>query len=375
MKALVLGGGGTTGTAWQIGLLLGLHEKGVEVSDADLVIGTSAGSVTGAQITSGLTLEDLYALQIQPPEPIKERVVPIDRATLAQLFAASEGASDAQTARVQIGAVALAATTMSEEARLEIIADRLPVQHWPNKPQFIIPAIDAHTGELMVFDQTSAVPLTLAVAASTAFPCISPPVTIDNHRYIDGGFRSATNADLAKGSQRVLILSTITPEALAQGRPAGLPFLTFEDEQAQLQQAGAQVLVITPDEASVEAKGPNPSDSRRLALAAKAGREQGQQLAESVRSFWSNTKIYKLIGPDGKPYESTTPGTLGGYNGGKKQIYGRLDCPSALRWIAKGHYVEHRVFFADEPTAIAAGYRPCGICMKERYAEWKQQTK
>jgi hypothetical protein len=81
-------------------------------------------------------------------------------------------------------------------------------------------------------------------------------------------------------------------------------------------------------------------------------------------------KLYKLIGPDGKPYESATPGTLGGHRGGKG--YGRLDCRCAVRWIAKGYYVKHRVFFADEATAIAAGYRPAGCCMKERYTLWKQ---
>ncbi len=77
------------------------------------------------------------------------------------------------------------------------------------------------------------------------------------------------------------------------------------------------------------------------------------------------TKTYTLIGADGKPYQSATKGTLGGYK--PKKIYGRLDCPSALRWIAKGHYITHRVFFADEATAIAAGYRPCKICRPERY--------
>ena len=81
--------------------------------------------------------------------------------------------------------------------------------------------------------------------------------------------------------------------------------------------------------------------------------------------------MYKLIGKDGKQYSSNTAGTLGGHK--KLKIYGRLDCPSALRYIAKGHYVEHRVFFADEETAIAAGYRPCGICMKEAYKKWKSQ--
>jgi len=85
----------------------------------------------------------------------------------------------------------------------------------------------------------------------------------------------------------------------------------------------------------------------------------------------TTTKTYTLIGPDGKPYTSAPPGTLGGHRGLKG--YGRLDCPSALRWIAKGHYVAHRVFFADEAAALAAGYRPCAVCLPEQYRTWKRQ--
>ena len=80
-------------------------------------------------------------------------------------------------------------------------------------------------------------------------------------------------------------------------------------------------------------------------------------------------RTYTLIGADGRPHESRTPGTLGGHR--RNKVYGRLDCAGAQRWIAKGHYVKHRVFFADEATAIAAGYRPCARCMPERYRDWK----
>ncbi len=84
-------------------------------------------------------------------------------------------------------------------------------------------------------------------------------------------------------------------------------------------------------------------------------------------------KQYTLIGRDGKPYLSDVPGTLGGHR--RLKVYGRLDCPSALRHIAKGNYVKHRVFFADEAAAIAAGYRPCAVCMKEAYKVWKDGKK
>ena len=85
----------------------------------------------------------------------------------------------------------------------------------------------------------------------------------------------------------------------------------------------------------------------------------------------ANRKMYRLIGADGRPCLSEKPGTLGGHR--RLKGYGRLDCPSALRWIAKGHYVRNRVFFADEATAIAAGYRPCARCMPEAYRLWKER--
>jgi hypothetical protein len=78
---------------------------------------------------------------------------------------------------------------------------------------------------------------------------------------------------------------------------------------------------------------------------------------------------FKLLGPDGRVHTSETPGKLGGYRPHK--LYGRLDCPSALRHVARGHYIRHRVFFADEVDAIAAGYRPCAKCLPQRYKLWK----
>ncbi len=84
-------------------------------------------------------------------------------------------------------------------------------------------------------------------------------------------------------------------------------------------------------------------------------------------------KAYALIGRDGKPYESPTPGAFGGHR--KARVYGRLDCPCALHWISKGHYVRRRVFFVDEETAIAAGYHPCAACMPEEHSAWKADRK
>jgi hypothetical protein len=80
-------------------------------------------------------------------------------------------------------------------------------------------------------------------------------------------------------------------------------------------------------------------------------------------------RTWTLLGADGKPYASTTPGALGGHR--RSRIYGRLDCPGALRAIARGGYVTQRVFFADAATAVSAGYRPCAVCLRAEYDRWK----
>jgi hypothetical protein len=85
----------------------------------------------------------------------------------------------------------------------------------------------------------------------------------------------------------------------------------------------------------------------------------------------SQQKQYTLLGADGRPYQSATPGIYGGHR--RSKLYGRLDCRAALRAIARGGYVTYRVFFADEQTALRAGYRPCAVCLPEQYAAWKAQ--
>jgi methylphosphotriester-DNA--protein-cysteine methyltransferase len=85
------------------------------------------------------------------------------------------------------------------------------------------------------------------------------------------------------------------------------------------------------------------------------------------------SRTWTLLGPDRRPYESQVPGALGGNR--STRIYGRLDCPGAARVIARGGYVKNRVFFLDEPAAIAAGYRPCAVCMPQGYAAWKQNSR
>ncbi|CUU58788.1 NTE family protein [Parafrankia irregularis] len=271
--ALVLGGGGVAGIAWEIGLLVGLAEAGIDVTDADLVVGTSAGSAVGTMISSGADLDLLYSRQLAPADPAAEPTVEFDyselMSTLAQVTAGSRGARDA---RARIGAYALTAAVPSEEDRWQIVAGRLPVREWPRRRLMVV-AVEAETGDWVAFDRDSGVHLVDAVAASSALPGVFPPVTVDHRRYVDGGMRSVINADLAEGHERVLILAPVNG--------LGIP-----TEVRRLERAGSRVLVVAADEASRAAFGSNILDPAIRADAARAGRAQAAAVADSVRDLW-----------------------------------------------------------------------------------------
>jgi NTE family protein len=285
-KALVLSGGGITGIAWELGILLGLEDGGVDVKDAELIIGTSAGSSVGAQITSGLSLEELYHLQLKPINETKEKQIPFDGSEFRKRMAAAiMSSTDSKTARARIGEAALATDTMSEVERLKLMASRLPNHEWNLRRKLVINAVNALTGEWVTFDQDSNVPLILAVAASSAVPGIYPPTTIDGQRYIDGGMSSGTNADLAKGYDLVLII-VAEPSMTQAAMGPTMHRISFDEEISELKDSGSRVKVITPDEDSLEAKGPNPLDASFRAASAKAGCKEGRNLAAEVKSFW-----------------------------------------------------------------------------------------
>lgn len=274
-RALVLGGGGVTGIAWGLGFLMGLLDAGLDLRDADLIVGTSAGSSVGAQLTSGTSLDRLYARQL---EPSQERAADFDAAALGRTFAAimQQVGPDPTALRQHIGQMALNASGVPEAERRAIIASRLPNPEWP-AGRLVIVAVDAHSGEPRFFDRDAGVSLTDAVAASCAVPGVWPPVTIGAHRYMDGGVRSVTNADLARGARRILVLSLLPSDAQAP-----LP-----REVAALEAGGSAVRVAEPDAASVEAIGPNVLDPARRAETAQAGRAQGQREAAGLKAFWT----------------------------------------------------------------------------------------
>ncbi|MFW3172434.1 patatin-like phospholipase family protein [Geodermatophilus sp. CPCC 206100] len=275
--ALVLGGGGITGIAWEIGVLAGLAEAGVDLTGADLVVGTSAGSVVGAQVTGGADLETLFTRQLEPPTG--ERAARMTRAALARYgWAMLRSRGRDQEFRRRVGALALAAEqaglTPTEQERLDVIGSRLVGTEWPDRP-LTVTAVDAHTGEFVPFDRDSGVPLLLAVAASCAVPGVYPPVTIDGRRYVDGGMRSAANADLADGYDRLVVLAPI---------PRGVGPMASVD--AQVTGMVARVAVVSPDEASRRAIGRNVLDPAARAGSARAGRAQAAGVAGQVAEAW-----------------------------------------------------------------------------------------
>jgi NTE family protein len=274
-RALVLGGGGVTGVAWELGLLAGFAELGVDLTDADLVVGTSAGSVVGADLTSGRSLAELYEAQLAPPAG--EITARLGLRVIAKLSWAMFGSRDPVRARARIGKMALASKTVSEAERRKVIAARLPVHDWP-ACRLLIAAVDADSGEFTAFDAASGVGLVDAVGASCAVPGVWPPVTIGGRRYVDGGMRSAANADLAVGYARVVVVAPLI---------RGFGHIPSVARQVAGLDGDVQAAVIAPDEAARKAIGRNVLDPARRAPAARAGHAQAAKEAERVAAVWT----------------------------------------------------------------------------------------
>jgi NTE family protein len=293
-RALVFGGGGSAGNAWEIGVIAGLFDAGLDVTEADLIIGTSAGSTAAAQISSATQPTELLAnILAAAPQPRagpvgadggRVRNVPV--ANHMEITSGIIGAAeDAADMRRRMGAAALemdAASGSSGQAQWRAtVASRLPSQLWPQRPLLIV-AVHAHTGEPVVFDRHSGVDLADAVAASCANGFGVPPYGIGDIRYIDGGYRSNENADLAGGCGRVLVLS---PFGGRSRTPVewGMHLASQVDE---LRARGSRVETIFPDSGSRDAFGANVMDPSTRSPAARAGYNQGRALAEQLTEFW-----------------------------------------------------------------------------------------
>ncbi|OMH33117.1 patatin-like phospholipase family protein [Tersicoccus sp. Bi-70] len=315
-RALVLHGGGSAGNAWEIGVIAGLADAGLDVLDADLIIGTSAGATAAAQVTgspvagaerAGSTPAELLAAILEaapgrsgrpagPAGAAGNAGSPGNASSAGGRGAAGAvadhlertnriiaAATDAADMRRRMGAAALELDATSDGAAAtrwrETVAARLPGLHWPERA-LLITAVDARTGEPVVFDRHSGVDLVDAVAASTSS---GAPYRIGADRYIDGGYRRNENADLAAGYARVLVLSPFG----GRSRHPSAWGMQLAAQVAELRGDGSAVETILPDEGARDAFGTGGMmDPASRPPAARAGHRQGRALAGPLAAFW-----------------------------------------------------------------------------------------
>ena len=288
-RALILGGGGSAGNAWLIGVTAGLIDAGLELCRADLIVGTSAGATAVTQITWTAPADLLSAILStapqQPPPAQSDRGRAATGSGTNHLERTNRiiaAAKDAADMRRRIGAAALELEATSDGAWSarwrKTVAARLPEQRWPDRAM-LITAVDAHTGEPVVFDRRSGVDLVDAVAASTSSGL---PYRIGDRRYIDGGYRRNENADLACHYERVLVLSPLggrTRHPLSWG-------MQLAAQADDLRASGSSVESILPDADSLDAFGTNLMDLSTRPPAARAGYQQGRTLAARLAGWW-----------------------------------------------------------------------------------------
>lgn len=279
----MLAGGGIAGIAWETGVLRGIADVSPTVADlllgSDVLVGTSAGSAVAAQIGTGSTLDVLFDRQVAESSAEIDSGVDVEEITEMFLAALVEPFVDPLNKTRQqmqrIGAVASATKTVPPPVRREVIAQRLPSHHWPDRA-LRITAIDVETGELVVFDRESGVDLVDAVAASCAVPGAWPPVAIAGRRYMDGGIASSVNLGAAGDCDTAVVLvpsGVDTPSAFGDG-PA-----------AEISAFAGTTYAVFADADSLAAFGPNPLDPACRVVSALAGREQGRREARGVARF------------------------------------------------------------------------------------------
>ena len=287
-RALVLGGGGVAGIAWETGILLGIADElpaaAQALLESDVLLGTSAGSAVVAQLGSGLSLAELFARQVDEASAEIDPGVGIDDITELFLAAMSDPDATLTQRRRRIGAVALAAGTVAEPVRREVIAQRLPSHVWPERA-LRVTAIDVDTGELALFDRDSGVALVDAVAASCSVPGAWPPVTIADRRYMDGGIGSTINLHLAGDCAEAVVL-------VPAGKSAPSAFGAGAAEE--LDEFGGAALGVFADDESLVAFGPNPLDPK-CRPAVRAGRTRAGRPRSGSRRRVSRAQVTRRL--------------------------------------------------------------------------------
>jgi NTE family protein len=288
--ALILGGGGPVGEAWESGVIAGLMEKGVDFAAIDRIIGTSAGAIVGARLAGRMSPSELTTAALtrfEGPSPKSPDIPPPRDLTflVRSLEQLDAGKLSEQSVGVEVGKWALKVPPIVGEA--EFVASferRFPQPSWPSRAYECV-SVDALDGSLRAWNQSSEVPLALAVASSCALPGFFAPVTIDGHRYMDGGARSATNADLARGCKTAIVLA---PTVGPRDELAKVSVKPLDHELEVLRESGCKVALMVPDAASMGAFGGTLGNSGRAGAALQAGRSQGLDAARNIAGFVSH---------------------------------------------------------------------------------------
>ena len=272
--------------------MAGLAQGGVDLGAADFILGTSAGAFVGARLalgaeTASLT-DSILADAVSSVRPTSRATAPPDMTKVMRLMILAQDAGrDPTDVFVELGALALAAATSSED---EFIASfggtfgRLAPDAWPERG-FACTAVDTATGEFQLWTKDSGVGVARAVASSCSVPGVYPPITLKDRRWMDGGVRSSTNADLAIGHDVVVILGLRLSDSTPGGALARM-FARLDEEIASLKAGGAEVIALLPNEASRAAMGGNLMDFRKRPDAAHAGLAQGLAAAADLAKVW-----------------------------------------------------------------------------------------
>jgi NTE family protein len=284
-RALVLGGGGPVGIGWESGLIVGLAEEGIRLADADRVIGTSAGSVVGSLVATGQDLAAPMELVVSGSGVrIPDGGVEAFWAALAK----AAGAPSPEEGRRVLGRVSVESPTAGE-ADYVAMFEAVEAMTWP--ASFACTAVDVDSGEPRLWEAADHVPLPRAVASSCSVPGIFPPVTIGGRRYMDGGMRTALNADLAEGHRTVIAVS-----CFALDLPPGFSDPVVDALNAQvkaeldhLRTGGSDVEVVVPGDEMLDISGwgLHLMDFDRAAAAHQAGRRQARHEAGRLKAAWN----------------------------------------------------------------------------------------
>lgn len=288
-RALVLGGGGLVGVAWLSGFLSGLAKAGVDIAEADLIGGTSAGAVAGANLALGNDLAEL-ASAAGEPLPTVGAAGRGYSSEAREALAEAIGGAEPEAARARFLAAVADAPTVGAEAfvRSALFAG-LADRSWPGA--FRCTTIEVGSGAYRVFDASSAVSLRRAVAASCSVPGVFPPVTLRGHGHVDGGFRTTLNADLAVGADVAIVVSCLALES-----PAELTDPVTRTHRAKatagiaaVRDSGTRLAVVTPDDEflAISGWGQHLMDHSRAADAYTVGLRQAANEASRLAAVWA----------------------------------------------------------------------------------------